>query len=43
LEIDPKYADALNNKGLALNKLEDTDSERRKIKWYTSDGKPVYE
>jgi tetratricopeptide (TPR) repeat protein len=43
LEIDPKYALALNNKGLALNKLQDTKSEQRKIRWYTSDGKPVYE
>jgi tetratricopeptide (TPR) repeat protein len=43
LQIDPKHADALYNKGLALNKLQGTKSEQRKIKTYTSDGKPVYE
>jgi tetratricopeptide (TPR) repeat protein len=55
MEIDPKYVLVLNNKRLALEKLQSTKSEegkklgwkrlfrQRKIKWYTSDGKPVYE
>jgi tetratricopeptide (TPR) repeat protein len=43
LELNPDTADALYNKGLALNKLQGTKSEQRKIKSYTSDGKPVYE
>jgi tetratricopeptide (TPR) repeat protein len=42
LEIDPKNAYALNNRDISFNKLKD-ESEKRKIKWYTSDGKPVYE
>jgi hypothetical protein len=42
LEIDPKYAYALNNRDLAFKKLKD-QSEQRKIKWYASDGKPIYE
>jgi tetratricopeptide (TPR) repeat protein len=43
LEIDAKDAYAVNNIGLALNKLQGTKSEQRKIRSYTSDGKPVYE
>jgi|tagenome__1003787_1003787.scaffolds.fasta_scaffold20782990_3 hypothetical protein len=42
--IKPDDADVLNNKILAQEKLgkEDNNGDR-KIKYYTSDGKPVYE
>jgi hypothetical protein len=48
LEIDPEHALALNNKGLALGKLGKLKSlfkrfRIQKIKWFTSEGKPVYE
>jgi len=40
LEMDPKNAFELNNRDASL-KID--KPEQRKIKWYTSDGKPVYE
>jgi hypothetical protein len=37
MKIDPNYLEARHNKDVALGKLH------KKIKWYTSNGKPVYE
>jgi tetratricopeptide (TPR) repeat protein len=46
LAIDPNNTYALNNKAKALSNLGKYPGKyeaNKRIKWYTSDGKPVYE
>jgi hypothetical protein len=47
--MDPNNAFAQNNKAFAINHLRESSGhiehreDKKKIKWYTSDGKPIYD